>query len=70
MILLIIGFYLFGVFLALVPIAWINAKHDANIAPEFCLTSWIVIIYIIVVVTTSPLLYLYEWLYKKFDNHK
>lgn len=66
--LLIVGIYFIGVLLALVLIAWLNAKWETDMMPELSLLSWIIVAYIVFVIVTSPLGKLYYWLYNKFKE--
>lgn len=65
---LIVGIYFIGVLLALVLIAWLNARHGFDICPELSLGSWFSIIAYIIIYATAPFGKLYDWLYNKFKE--
>lgn len=65
---LIVGIYFIGVLLALVLIAWLNARHGFDISPELSLGSWFSIIAYMIFYVTAPLSKLYDWLYNKFEE--
>lgn len=67
---LIVGIYFIGVLLALVLIAWLNAKYGFDICPELSLGSWFSIIAYIIIYATAPFGKLYDWLYNKFERHE
>ena len=66
--LLIIVIYLIGLLLALVLIAWLNARHGFDISPELSLGSWFSIIAFMIIYITAPFGKLYDWLYDKFKE--
>ena len=66
--LLIIVIYLIGVLLALVLIAWLNARHGFDINPELSLGSCFAIIAYMIIYVTAPFGKLYDWLYNKFEE--
>lgn len=68
MLVLLFGIYFVGVLLGLVLIAFANAKWKTDIWPELSLLSWIIVVYIVFVIVTSPLGKLYYWLYDKFKQ--
>ena len=68
--LLIIVIYLIGVLLALVLIAWLNARHEFDISPELSLGSWFSIIAYMIIYVTAPFCKLYDWLYNKFERNE
>ena len=65
--LLIIVIYLIGLLLALVLIAWLNAKHGFDVSPGLSLGSWFSIIAYMIIYITAPF-GLYDWLYNKFKE--
>lgn len=66
--LLIAGIYFIGVLLALVLIAWANARYGFDISPELSLGSWFSIIAYMIIYATSPFGKFYDWLYNKFKE--
>lgn len=68
--LLIVGIYFIGVLLALVLIAWLNARHGFDFSPELSLGSWFSIIAYMIIYATAPFGKLYDWLYNKFERHE
>lgn len=66
--LLIVGIYFIGVLLALVLIAWLNARLGFDFSPELSLGSWFSIIAYVIIYVTAPFGKLYDWLYNKFKE--
>ena len=66
--LLIIVIYLIGVLLALVLIAWLNARHGLDVGPGLSLGSWFPIIAYMIIYAAAPFGKLYDWLYNKFKE--
>lgn len=68
-ILLSLGFYFIGVIVALIVIAWFNAKLDAEIYQEVSIMSWAIAAVLLLVIFTAPLGYFYDWIYNKFKKY-
>lgn len=67
---ILVGVYCIGVILAIILLAWANAKYDTDMSAELSLLSWLIILWIIFVFVTSPLFKLYMWFYNKFKNNR
>lgn len=69
--------YIIGIFVALCIIIFLNVYVyvDDEVSPNFCLFSWFVILYILLVIVImfcilDPIKNLYNWLYRKIENLK